>query len=92
LPAVADEIQGAIPILCDGGVRRGSDIIKAVALGAAACMAGRAYLCGLGAAGEAGVDFVLDLFAEDVRRTMALCGIASTSELGRDVVAWRDRA
>lgn len=91
LPSVVDALQGAIPILCDGGVRRGSDIVKAVALGATACMSGRAYLYGLGAAGEAGVDFVLDLFAADVRRTMALCGVSTIGELGSDSVAWRDR-
>ena len=56
---VADAVGGRTEIICDGGVRRGSDIVKAVALGATACMAGRAYLYGLGAAGERGVDHVL---------------------------------
>ena len=56
----ADAVGDRIEIICDGGVRRGSDIVKAVALGARACMAGRAYLYGLGAAGERGVDHVLD--------------------------------
>ena len=54
---------GAIEIICDGGVRRGSDIVKALALGADACMVGRAYLYGLGAAGELGVDRVLEWLA-----------------------------
>jgi L-lactate dehydrogenase (cytochrome) len=90
LPSVADAVlQGAIPILCDGGVRRGSDIVKAVALGATACMAGRAYLYGLGAAGESGVDFVLRLLAEDVLRTMRLCGLSSISELTNERVRYR---
>ena len=89
LPSVADAVQGAIPILCDGGVRRGSDIVKAVALGATACMAGRAYLYGLGAAGESGVDFVLRLMAEDVLRTMRLCGVSSISELTAELVRYR---
>ena len=73
-PAV-DAVGDRVEIICDGGVRRGSDIVKAVALGARACMAGHAYLYGLGAAGERGVDHVLALFAEDMRRTMALIGV-----------------
>ena len=58
---MADAVGGRTEIICDGGVRRGSDIVKAVAAGATACMAGRAYLYGLGAAGERGVDHVLEL-------------------------------
>lgn len=83
----AEAVGDRLEIICDGGVRRGSDIVKAVALGARACMAGRAYLYGLGAAGEQGVDFVLDLLASDMRRTMALLGAAGISELGPDTVA-----
>lgn len=86
LPSVSDAVGGRIEIICDGGVRRGSDIVKALALGATACMAGRAYLYGLGAAGEAGVDHVLDLLASDMKRTMALIGCDSVSELTRDYV------
>ncbi len=78
---VADAVAGRTEIICDGGVRRGSDIVKAVALGATACMAGRAYLYGLGAAGEAGVDHVLAMLETDVRRTMALVGAATTADL-----------
>ncbi len=81
---VADAVGGHIEIICDGGVRRGSDIVKAIALGANACMAGRAYLYGLAAGGELGVDKVLDLLAGDVRRTMALLGVASVGDLSRD--------
>ena len=83
---VADAVGGRVAILCDGGVRRGSDIVKAVALGADACMIGRAYLYGLGAGGEQGVTHVLDLLAEGMRRTMALSGVASVKELDRDLV------
>ena len=64
---VADAVGGRIEIICDGGVRRGSDIVKAVAAGATAAMAGRAYLYALGAAGERGVDRVLDWFARRPR-------------------------
>jgi L-lactate dehydrogenase (cytochrome) len=87
LPGVAEAVGGRTEIICDGGVRRGSDIIKALALGASACMAGRAYLYGLGAAGEAGVDHVLDMFASDMKRTMALVGCTTISDINRDFVS-----
>ncbi len=83
---VADAVGGRIEIICDGGVRRGSDILKAVAAGADAVMAGRAYLYGLGAAGEAGVDCVLDWFRNDLVRTMNLLGTGSIKELDRTVL------
>ncbi len=86
LPRVADAVGGRTEIICDGGVRRGSDIVKALALGATACMAGRAYLYGLGAAGETGVDHVLDILASDMRRTMALIGCQTVKELDREYV------
>lgn len=86
---VAQEIQGAAAIICDGGIRRGSDIVKALALGADACAVGRPYLYGLGAAGERGVDHVLRLLHEGVERTMALTGRRSVPEIDRDLVRWR---
>jgi L-lactate dehydrogenase (cytochrome) len=86
---VADAIGDRTEIICDGGIRRGSDIVKAVALGARACMIGRAYLYGLGAAGERGVDHVLALLDSDIRRTMALTGRRRMSELGADLVQRR---
>jgi L-lactate dehydrogenase (cytochrome) len=86
---VADAIGDRAEIICDGGIRRGSDIVKAVALGARACMIGRAYLYGLGAAGERGVDHVLALLESDIRRTMALTGRRRMSELGADLVQRR---
>jgi len=86
---VADAIGGQVELMVDGGVRRGSDIAKAVALGARAVMAGRAYLYGLAAGGERGVDFVLRLLLEDLRRTMALIGATSIQELTPELVQWR---
>jgi L-lactate dehydrogenase (cytochrome) len=83
---VAAAVGDRVEIICDGGVRRGSDIVKAVALGARACMAGRAYLYGLAVAGVRGVDHVLRLFSDDVQRTMALVGARSIAELTRDLV------
>ena len=84
---VVDAVGERTEVICDGGVRRGSDIVKAVALGARACMAGRAYLYGLGAAGERGVDHVLSMLHTDVRRTMALLGAPTIGDLHRDLVA-----
>ena len=82
LPAVADAIGGRTEIICDGGIRRGSDIVKAVAAGATAAMAGRAYLWGLAAAGELGVSRVLEWFAADMTRTMSLLGVTSVVAAG----------
>jgi L-lactate dehydrogenase (cytochrome) len=83
---VAQAVGDRTEIICDGGVRSGGDIVKAVALGARACMAGRAYLYGLGAAGEQGVDHVLGLLDAGVRRTMALVGTRTVDEITRDLV------
>jgi len=86
---VAQELQGAATIICDGGVRRGSDVVKAIALGADACSIGRPYLYGAGAAGERGVDHVLEFFRAGIERTMALTGRTSVPEIDRDLVRWR---
>jgi L-lactate dehydrogenase (cytochrome) len=83
---VADAVGGRLEIICDGGVRRGSDIAKAVAAGATAAMAGRAYLYGLGAAGERGVDRVLDWFRADLTRTMSLLGAGTVTDLDRSLL------
>lgn len=80
---VADAVAGRTEIICDGGIRRGSDIVKALAAGADSVMAGRAYLYALAAAGEAGVDTLLDWWREDIRRTMSLIGASSFAELDR---------
>ena len=82
VPEVAEAVAGRIEVLCDGGVRRGSDIVKAVAAGADAAMGGRLFLYALAAAGEQGVDHVLELLRSGVERTMALVGAASVRELG----------
>lgn len=76
-------------IICDGGVRRGDDIVKALALGADACSIGRPYLYGAAVAGERGVDHVLALFRAGLERTMALCGRTSIAEIDRELVRWR---
>lgn len=80
-------IGDAAAIICDGGVRRGSDIVKAVALGADAVSIGRPYLYALGAGGEAGVDHVLGLLRQGMERTMALTGRCRVDELDRALVS-----
>ena len=74
LPAIVAAVEGRIPVLLDGGVRRGADIARALALGATACLIGRPHLWGLAVAGEAGVAAVLDLYRRELDRVMALCG------------------
>ncbi len=83
---VAQATNGAIPIICDGGIRRGGDIVKALALGAHACTLGRSYLYGLGAAGEAGVEKALWCLTTEMARAMQLCGVRSTAEITPDLV------
>jgi L-lactate dehydrogenase (cytochrome) len=84
LPAVAERHSDDLAILVDGGIRSGGDVVKALALGAHACLVGRAWAYGLGAAGEAGVAHAIDLLQGELRRTMALIGVSSVAELTRD--------
>jgi L-lactate dehydrogenase (cytochrome) len=95
LPEVVASVGDRIEVLLDGGVRRGSDIIKALCLGARAVMVGRAYAYGLGAAGSAGVARAIEILQTDLVRTLKLLGCASVAELDRsyvDVPAdWRER-
>jgi L-lactate dehydrogenase (cytochrome) len=81
IAAVADALHDRLEIICDGGIRRGSHIIKALALGANACSIGRGYLYALAAGGQAGVERGLGLLQAEVRRTMALVGCDSISKL-----------
>ena len=83
---VAAAVGGDLDIVCDGGIRRGGDIVKALALGATSCMIGRAYLYGLAAAGEHGVDWVIEHLRTGMERDMALIGAASVGELTPDLV------
>jgi isopentenyl diphosphate isomerase/L-lactate dehydrogenase-like FMN-dependent dehydrogenase len=86
LPTVAGAVGGRIPVLLDGGVRRGADVVKALALGAACCLVGRPQLWGLAVAGEEGVAHVLDIYRREIDRTMGLLGARRLAELTPDIV------
>jgi isopentenyl diphosphate isomerase/L-lactate dehydrogenase-like FMN-dependent dehydrogenase len=86
LPEVVAAVQGRTEVLLDGGIRRGSDIVKALCLGARAVLIGRAYAYGLGAAGGEGVARAIDILRADVLRTLKLLGCASVADLDRSYV------
>jgi 4-hydroxymandelate oxidase len=86
LPRVVDAVEGAVPVFVDGGVRRGTDVVKALALGARAALIGRPYLWGLAVDGQAGVARVLALLKREVERTLQLVGAPTVAALGRDFV------
>jgi len=86
LPAIAEAVGGQIEVLLDGGIRRGGDVVKALALGAKAVMIGRAYLWGLAAAGQAGVENVLDIMRAGIESALLGLGRASTSEIAPEDV------
>jgi L-lactate dehydrogenase (cytochrome) len=81
LPAIVDAVGDAAEVYLDGGVRRGTDVLKAVALGARACMVGRPLMYGLGAGGEAGVARATGLLANELRSAMSLSGVASLEDI-----------
>jgi L-lactate dehydrogenase (cytochrome)/(S)-mandelate dehydrogenase len=83
LPAIAARVGGRAPILLDGGIRRGSDVIKALCLGADAVMIGRPYLYGLAVGGQGGVEAVIEILREELARTLVLMGCPSIDELDR---------
>ncbi|HZO58624.1 MAG TPA: alpha-hydroxy acid oxidase [Solirubrobacterales bacterium] len=83
LPEVADAVEGRIEVLVDGGIRRGADVVKALALGARAVLAGRAPLWGLAARGEQGAREVLELLREEIELAMVLTGAAAPDALNR---------
>ncbi len=86
LPAVVDAVAGKIPVLMDGGVRRGADVVKALALGAAACLVGRPQLWGLAVAGEAGVAHMLEIYRREIDRVLGLCGITRIADIDRNLL------
>ena len=89
LPAVVDAVGADAEVYVDGGILSGADVVAAVALGARACLVGRAYLYGLMAAGERGVQRAADILAAEAATTMALLGVTSVADLRRDHVSLR---
>jgi len=89
LPAVVDAVGDRAEVYIDGGILSGGDIVAAVAFGARAALVGRAYLYGLMAGGERGVQRVADILQDDVARTLALLGVTRVSDLRRDHVRLR---
>ena len=86
MPEVVAAVNGQVEILMDGGIRRGSDVVKALCLGAKAVLIGRAYAYGLGAAGGAGVSWTIDILRSGIVRTMKLLGSSSVRDLDRSFV------
>jgi len=95
LPEVLAAVDGRIDVMLDGGIRRGSDVVKALCMGARAALVGRAYAYGLGAAGGAGVRAAIEILRSDIVRTLKLLGCASVAALDRSYVgvpaAWEPR-
>jgi L-lactate dehydrogenase (cytochrome)/(S)-mandelate dehydrogenase len=83
LPAIVDRVGGRVPVLLDGGVRRGSDVVKALCLGASAVLIGRPFVYGLAVNGSQGVQHVLEILRSEIFRTLSLMGVRSVAELDR---------
>jgi len=89
LPAIVDAVGGKIEIIVDGGIRRGTHVLKALALGATACSFGKGFLFALGAGGQQGVEMVLQRMKDEIRRDMILMGCKSMKELNPSKIAYR---
>jgi L-lactate dehydrogenase (cytochrome) len=86
---IADAVGGEIEIICDGGITRGTHVLKALSAGANACSGGRLYLYALAAAGQAGVERAVGLLEGELVRGMKLMGARSIADLGRGNLRWR---
>ncbi len=89
LPEIVDAVNGAAEVILDGGIRRGSDVVKAVALGARACMIGKAFNYGVAADGQRGVELALDILHKEIDRTLALIGRPTLADLDRSAIRMR---
>ena len=86
---IADAVGNDIDIICDGGIRRGTHVIKALAAGAKACSGGRMYLYALAAAGQPGVEKALGNMRSEIERDMKLMGVTKIDQLNRDMLRYR---
>jgi len=91
LPAIAQAVGSDTEVLFDGGIRTGSDMLRALALGARACLIGRAYIYGLGAGGKTGVAKAIDILKKELSVAMALTGTTSIKEVGPQVIVGGER-
>ena len=87
LPQIADTVAGRVPLLMDSGIRRGTDIFKALALGADAVLVGRPYLWGLGAFGQPGVEAALEILRRELELAMAQFGAPTLRDINRSFIA-----
>lgn len=86
LPAIVEVVNGKIPVLLDSGIRRGSDVVKAIALGADAVLLGRPYIYALAAGGQAGVEHLISSFIQEIHVSMGLIGAANIEQLGKSMI------
>jgi L-lactate dehydrogenase (cytochrome) len=86
LPKIADAVGSEIEVMFDSGIRTGQDVMRALALGARSCMIGRAYIYGLGAAGQPGVAKVIEIIGRELDTSMALTGTRHVADIGKDVI------
>ena len=89
LPAIADAVAGKLEIILDGGIRRGTHVLKALSMGATACSFGKGYLFALGAGGQKGVETILRRMSDEIRRDMILLGCKSIKELSKRNIVFR---
>lgn len=89
LPEIVDAVGGQIEIICDGGIRRGTHVLKALSAGATAASGGRLYLYALAAAGQAGVEDILSILKDEIERGMKLMGVTGVEQLNPDRLRWR---
>ena len=89
LPEVVDAVGGRAEVILDGGIRRGSDVVKALALGARACMVGKAFNFGVAAAGQAGAEKAIDILQQEIDRTLALIGRPRLTDLDHSAIRMR---
>jgi L-lactate dehydrogenase (cytochrome) len=86
LPAIADAVGDRLEVVLDGGIRRGADVVRARALGARACMIGRAWLYGLACEGQGGVERALEILRDEIDITLTLLGRPTLAEVDRDAL------